>query len=76
MRHKYFNRFLMSGIIFSLIGMSFFSCNKILNRVCWDCEVQRMNGTKYNEKVCRDDENYPQFYDDNGNDLNAVCTKR
>jgi hypothetical protein len=59
-----------------LIVITFVSCNKILGKTCWDCEVVRMDGTKYNEKVCRDDENPPQFTDANGNDLGSYCTKR
>lgn len=61
---------LIVSIIFLL------SCNKILNRECWDCEVRRMDGTTYNDKWCSDDGTPPQYTDANGNDLNSVCTKR
>jgi len=59
-----------------LIVITFVSCNKILGKTCWDCEVTRMNGTTYQEKVCRDDDRVPQFTDDLGNDLGSYCTKR
>jgi hypothetical protein len=59
-----------------LIVITFVSCNKILGKTCWDCEVTRMNGTTYKEKVCRDDDRVPQFTDDLGNDLGSYCTKR
>ena len=59
-----------------LIVITFVSCNKVLGKTCWDCEVTRMNGTTYKEKVCRDDDRVPQFTDDLGNDLGSFCTKR
>jgi len=59
-----------------LIVITFVSCNKVLGKTCWDCEVTRMNGTTYKEKVCRDDDRVPQFTDDLGNDLGSYCTKR
>jgi hypothetical protein len=63
-------------LLFILIASSL-SCNKILGKTCWECEVTRRDGTTYREKVCNKDENYfPQFTDANGNDLNAFCEKR
>jgi hypothetical protein len=66
-------------LLFIFLAGSWFmntSCNKILGKTCWDCEVTRMNGTTYKEKVCRDDDRVPQFTDDLGNDLGSYCTKR
>ena len=67
----------MKKVILSVFIMCLVACKKSgLGKTCWDCEVQRMNGTKYNERVCRDDNLVPQFEDSNGNDLSAFCTKR
>jgi len=60
-------------VLAALMGIS---CNKVLGKTCWECEVIRMNGTTYKENVCRDDENAPTFTDGNGNDLGSFCTKR
>lgn len=53
--------------------MNLVACQK--SKTCWECEVRRNDGTKYNEKVCNDGE-VPAFTDSNGNDLNAYCKKR
>lgn len=58
-----------------IVALSALSCNKILGKTCYDCEVTRRDGTTYKEKVCGDDNFYPSFTDSNGNDLNAFCTK-
>ncbi len=53
------------------------SCKKSNeNRTCWDCEVTRMDGTKYNDRTCSDDGTVPHYTDNLGNDLNSFCTKR
>jgi hypothetical protein len=60
---------ILIGAILSL------SCNKILGKTCWKCTVYRFNNSDtYEEKVCQ--ENYPEFYDNNGNELNSVCEKK
>jgi hypothetical protein len=62
-------------VVLAIIILTFINCNKILGKTCWKCEVTRMNGTTYTDRVCRDDNNIPQFQDDNGNDLNSFCER-
>ena len=71
-----FNDRINSTILFVLVVTSL-SCNKVLGKTCWDCEITRVDGTTYNDKVCLDDGETPGgFTDDRGNDLNSFCTKR
>lgn len=65
-------KILMSVAFITAIG----SCKKNSGKTCWDCTVDRRDGTQYQERVCRDDNFIPQFQDNLGNDLNAFCTKR
>jgi len=66
----------MKKLTLILLVVTAISCNKILGKTCWDCEVTRRDGTTYKEKACRDDDNVPQFMDNLGNDLNSYCTRR
>jgi hypothetical protein len=52
-----------------------FACTREGGRKCWDCDVTRLNGTKYYQKVCNDGE-YPKFKDRQGNKLNSFCSER
>ena len=54
----------------------FISCSKALGNTCWECEITRMNGTKYLDKICTDDGRAPQVWDNNGNTLGSVCEKK
>ena len=64
-------------LIFAVIVLTSLSCNKVLGKTCWECEVQKFSSSEtYTEKVCRDDDLVPQFTDANGNDLNAICHKK
>ena len=51
-----------------------FACSKDGRRTCWDCDVTRLNGTKYYQKVCNNGE-YPKFTDRQGNKLNSYCSE-
>ena len=58
-----------------LLIVFFFGCTKEWGKKCWDCDVTRLNGTKYYEKVCNEGE-YPKFKDRQGNSLNSFCSER
>ena len=52
-----------------------FGCTKEWGKKCWDCDVTRLNGTKFYQKVCNDGE-YPKFKDRQGNKLSSFCSER
>ena len=66
-------KLLATGLIFITVV----SCNKILAKTCYECEVKRMDGSTYKKDVCVDEgESVPQFTDDYGNDLASYCKKK
>lgn len=75
---KTFNMKKLFGIVAVLIVTMTLSCKKKTGEGenCWDCEVQRRDGTTYKTVACRDDHFIPQFQDNLGNDLNSFCTRR
>jgi hypothetical protein len=68
----------MKKILLTIIVIPGFSlsCNKILGKTCWKCEVTRRDGSTYTDNVCRDDNQVPTFTDGQGNDLNAFCERK
>lgn len=64
-------------LTFVILFLLFVSCKKSNDsRTCWDCEVQRRDGTTYHDRPCTDNGFPPQYTDNLGNDLNCFCTKR
>lgn len=61
------------------IAVSFLSCKKTVyvdSAKCYDCEVLRMDMTRYHQNVCTNRIDTVNFQDANGNALQSICVPK
>jgi len=64
------------ALMFLFLVWAITSCNKVLGKTCWECEITRVDGSTYKDNICTENGDAPQIQDGNGNDLGSYCERK